>query len=100
MDREALGSPPKLVGVTSGVDLSEFSYQRVGRDPDTVIFSGNMGYFPNVQVALWLGRSILPAVARAIPGSRCTSWVLVPTGGFSSRVAPRSIGGRGRVGRG
>ena len=68
MDREALGSPPKLAVVTSGVDLAEFSYQRAGREPDTVIFSGNMGYFPNVQAALWLGRTILPAIGRAIPG--------------------------------
>lgn len=70
MDRESLGSPPKLAVVTSGVDLAEFSYRRAGREPDTVIFSGNMGYFPNVQAALWLGRTILPAIGRAIPGVR------------------------------
>ena len=70
MDREALGPPPKLAVVTSGVDLAEFSYQRAGREPDTVIFSGNMGYFPNVQAALWLGRTILPIVEREIPGVR------------------------------
>lgn len=69
MDREALGSPPNLAVVSSGVDLADFPYQRDGR-ADTVIFSGNMGYFPNVQAALWLGRTILPAIGRAIPGVR------------------------------
>lgn len=69
-DREALGSPPKLTVVTSGVDLAEFPYARDGREPDTVIFSGNMGYFPNVEAALWLGRTILPAIGGAVPGVR------------------------------
>lgn len=69
-EREALGSPPSLAVVTSGVDLAEFPYRREGRVPDTVIFSGNMGYFPNVQAALWLGRTILPAIGRAIPTVR------------------------------
>ena len=70
MDRQALGSPRRLAVVTSGVDLTEFSHQRGGREPGAVIFSGNMGYFPNVQAALWLGRMILPAVGREIPGVR------------------------------
>lgn len=69
-DAEALGWPPRLAVVTSGVDLEAFTDTRAGRDPHTVIFSGNMGYFPNVQAALWLGRSILPVVARSIPGVR------------------------------
>lgn len=70
IDCQALGSPPKLAVVTSGVDLGEFAYRRDGREPDTVIFSGNMGYFPNIQAALWLGRTILPIIARAIPEVR------------------------------
>jgi len=70
VDRQALGAPPKLAVVTSGVDLAEFRYQAGGREASTVIFSGNMGYFPNVQAALWLGRTILPAIGRAIPEAR------------------------------
>jgi sugar transferase (PEP-CTERM/EpsH1 system associated) len=68
IDREALGAPPKLAIVTSGVDLAEFPYQQAGREPETVILSGNMGYFPNVQAALWLGQVILPLIERAVPG--------------------------------
>lgn len=70
VDRDALGAPPKLAVVTSGVDLAEFPYQQAGREPGTMIFSGNMGYFPNVQAALWLGQVILPLVERAVPGVR------------------------------
>jgi sugar transferase (PEP-CTERM/EpsH1 system associated) len=70
VDREALGAPPKLAVVTSGVDLAEFPYQRAGREPETVILSGNMGYFPNIQAALWFGQAILPLVEGAVPGVR------------------------------
>lgn len=70
VERQALGAHPKLTVVTSGVDLAEFRYQPGGREANTVIFSGNMGYFPNVQAALWLGRSIMPVIGRAIPGAR------------------------------
>jgi glycosyltransferase involved in cell wall biosynthesis len=69
-DRQALGSPPKLAVVTSGVDLTEFPRQHGGREPATVIFAGNMGYFPNVLAARWLGGTILPTVAREVPGVR------------------------------
>ena len=70
VDREALGSPSKLAVLTNGVDLASFPYERSGREPERVILSGNMGYFPNIQAALWLGRAILPLVALAVPDVR------------------------------
>lgn len=70
LDREAMGAPPGLAVVTSGVDLVEFAYQRAGRSADTVVFSGHMSYFPNVQAAVWFGRSVLPRVRAAVPGVR------------------------------
>ena len=69
-DRDVLGAPAKVAVVTSGVDLDAFPFQAGARASDTVVFSGNMGYFPNVRAALWLGRTILPIVRRAIPGVR------------------------------
>ena len=70
LDRDALGSPSQLAVVSSGVDPEEFPYERAGREPDTAIFTGNLGYFPNVQAVLWLARAILPLVERAVPGVR------------------------------
>jgi sugar transferase (PEP-CTERM/EpsH1 system associated) len=70
LDREALGSPPGLTVVTSGVDPLEFPYQPDGREPDTVVFTGNLGYFPNVQAVRWLAEAVLPPLARAVPGIR------------------------------
>jgi sugar transferase (PEP-CTERM/EpsH1 system associated) len=69
-DREALGSPPALAVVTSGVDLAAFPYQPHNREPRTIILSGNMGYFPNVEAALWLAEAILPIVERAVDDVR------------------------------
>lgn len=66
-ERDALGAPSNLVAVTSGVDLAAFPFGTTARASDTVVFSGNLGYFPNVRAALWLGRTILPLVQRAIP---------------------------------
>lgn len=70
LDREALGSPPGLSVVTSGVDPEAFPYEPAGREPDTVIFTGNLGYFPNVGAVRWFGREVLPALERLVPGVR------------------------------
>lgn len=69
-DREALGAPPGLAVVTNGVEPDDFPYQAAGREADTVIFSGNLGYFPNVQAVLWLTGAILPLLVRAVPEIR------------------------------
>jgi sugar transferase (PEP-CTERM/EpsH1 system associated) len=70
IDRQALGSPPRLTVVTNGVDLGSFPFSRAGREPATVVFSGNMGYFPNVLAALWLVGTIRPLIESAVPGVR------------------------------
>ena len=70
LDHEALGGSPRLSVVPNGVDGEEFAYARDGRQPDTVIFSGNLGYFPNVDAVLWLAEAILPWLERAAPGVR------------------------------
>ncbi len=40
------------------------------REPATVVFSGNMGYFPNVNAAVWFAREVLPRVRQALPETR------------------------------
>jgi sugar transferase (PEP-CTERM/EpsH1 system associated) len=70
VDRGAIGCPPGLETLTNGVDLGEFPFAEGGREPGTVIFSGNMGYFPNVNAVLWFHRSVWPLVRRLVPAAR------------------------------
>jgi sugar transferase (PEP-CTERM/EpsH1 system associated) len=69
-DREAIGDLPGLCIVPNAVDLEAFPFGTTERDPDTVVFSGNMGYFPNVNAARWFAREILPRVRRERPRAR------------------------------
>jgi polysaccharide biosynthesis protein PslH len=70
-DREAIGADvPGLCIVPNAVDLEAFPFASKGRDPATVVFTGNMGYFPNVNAAVWFAREVLPRVRRARPDAR------------------------------
>ena len=69
-DREAIGDVPGLCIVPNAVDLAAFPFQAREREAATVVFSGNMGYFPNVNAAVWFAREVLPRVRRHRPEAR------------------------------
>jgi glycosyltransferase involved in cell wall biosynthesis len=50
-DGAALGVPGRTRVVPNGVDLDRFRFQLEGRRPRSIVFSGNMSYFPNVDAA-------------------------------------------------
>lgn len=52
-DHEALGKPDNVGLVDNGVDLDEFPFVSAGRDAATIVFVGNLGYFPNIDAARW-----------------------------------------------
>jgi sugar transferase (PEP-CTERM/EpsH1 system associated) len=65
VDRSFL--PDKTVTVISnGVDTDYFQPQSREKDID-LIFTGNMGYFPNVEAALYLTQEILPHLRKKCP---------------------------------
>ena len=68
-DRLALGAPSVSV-IRTCVDLDDFPYRREGRDDDVVVMSGNMGYQPNVEAAVWFAKTVWPRVRSARPGAR------------------------------
>jgi sugar transferase (PEP-CTERM/EpsH1 system associated) len=70
VDRDAIGEPARLGLVPNGVDLGRLSFESDGRDPATIVFTGNMGYFPNVDAACWFAHRILPLVRRSVPQAR------------------------------
>jgi sugar transferase (PEP-CTERM/EpsH1 system associated) len=66
-DREAIGPYPNLLVNPNGVDSGSFAFNSHSREPDSIIFSGNMGYFPNVSAVLWFSQHVLPLIKKNIP---------------------------------
>ena len=66
-DRAALGDPPNVFVNANGVDLAKFPYTRDGRVRDRLVFTGNLGYFPNVEAVRWFARDVLPLIWRQRP---------------------------------
>lgn len=56
--------------VPNGVDLAEFAPSARAPEPDTMLFSGLMSYFPNQQAIRWFLRDVFPRVLRHRPGAR------------------------------
>jgi sugar transferase (PEP-CTERM/EpsH1 system associated) len=69
-DRAAIGDFPRLRLVPNAVDLAAFPFARQGRAKASVVFTGNMGYFPNRNAAAWLVREVWPRVLAENPEAR------------------------------
>ena len=54
--------------IPNGVDLDQFRITPMQRLTDTLLFTGNYDYAPNVDAALRLATEILPLVQARIPG--------------------------------
>lgn len=72
-DRAELDARSVMV-VRNGVDLGRFAYTRDGRARDLVVMTGNMGYQPNVDGALWFAAHVWPRVLERRPTAR---WSIV-----------------------
>jgi glycosyltransferase involved in cell wall biosynthesis len=68
-DREALGGDLSgLHVVDNGIDPELFAFSAQPRVPGRLIFGGNLGYFPNVDAALWFAHEVLPILKQRHPG--------------------------------
>ncbi len=67
IDRDTIGSFPNLHIVPNGVDLENFPFVAAARHPNTIIFTGNMRYFPNVNAAQYFINEVLPLIRAVIP---------------------------------
>lgn len=68
-DRELIPHPDrdKIVIIRNGVDFEYFSPQYTEKKYD-LVFTGNMGYPPNVNAAMFLARKVLPILRETRPG--------------------------------
>jgi sugar transferase (PEP-CTERM/EpsH1 system associated) len=69
-DKEAMGGDAIAV-IPNGVDLDRFPFEPTeGRDPGTLIFTGNMGYGPNEEAVIWFAGEVWPMLRQAHPHLR------------------------------
>jgi sugar transferase (PEP-CTERM/EpsH1 system associated) len=67
VDRQAIGPYDRLHVNRNGVDVEHFAFSSGERRPNSLVFSGNMGYFPNVNAVTWFVKTVLPLVKAEIP---------------------------------
>lgn len=53
--------------IPNGVDLEEFAYQDVPREPETIMFLGKMSYYVNVASILWFYHQVFPLIKKQRP---------------------------------
>src|SRR5207244_12848423 len=58
--------------IENGVDTEAFVPRLDARRANTLVFSGNMGYEPNVDAAVWFVEHCLPRIRAAVPDVRLT----------------------------
>lgn len=61
-DRRAMGDPARLGINGNGVDVADFPIAHGVRDSQGLVFTGNLGYFPNVEAIDWFARDVLPRI--------------------------------------
>lgn len=70
VDRTAIGDFPNLHVVPNGVDLETHPFVTDGRDVATIVFTGTMWYFPNVDAATWFVNYVFPIVRQQVADVR------------------------------
>jgi sugar transferase (PEP-CTERM/EpsH1 system associated) len=96
-DRQMLGGKHVSV-IPNGVDLDRFTFQdQEGRDSNTLIFTGNMGYGPNAEAVLWFMDEVWPLLVRKRPDLRVQ--VVGTNPGERVRKAARNAGNVEVLGR-
>jgi len=56
--------------IHNGVDCGYFKPVAHHGSGKTIVFSGNMSYYPNIKTAQVLANSVFPAIRRAVPGAQ------------------------------
>jgi polysaccharide biosynthesis protein PslH len=65
IDRQVIGDFPNLHAIPLGVDLSEFSFENSKQRENEIVFTGNMGYFPNINAVQYFASEVWPLIKRS-----------------------------------
>jgi sugar transferase (PEP-CTERM/EpsH1 system associated) len=90
-----LGIAVSLVG--NGVDLDYFRSSGAAKRRGSMVFTGVMDYFPNVDAVEWFCDEILPLVQKRIPEASLTICGDRPTAAVKSLAKRRGVYVTGRV---
>ncbi len=66
----AMAPGSNIVTAANGVDFGHLKPGKLRRDPERMVFIGNLAYAPNAEAVLWFHREILPLIARKRPKAR------------------------------
>jgi glycosyltransferase involved in cell wall biosynthesis len=70
-DKKYIGNYDNLLVVPSGVDIDTFPFVDFnGREPNTIIFTGRLKYFPNAVAVRYFVDEIFPIVRKKLPNAR------------------------------
>jgi glycosyltransferase involved in cell wall biosynthesis len=68
VDRDRLPYRDKVDVLPSGVDLEKFQFSPISkREPMTIISTGNLNYFPNIDAILFFIKRIYPIIKKSLP---------------------------------
>jgi sugar transferase (PEP-CTERM/EpsH1 system associated) len=87
--------PVAVVG--NGVDLDYFRPAGSSKRPASIIFTGVMDYFPNVDAVLWFCDEILPVVQKQVPEANLTICGSRPAAAVRRLSKRRGVTVTGRV---
>jgi glycosyltransferase involved in cell wall biosynthesis len=60
----------RVAVVPNGIDLETFAPARGSAEPNTILFTGLMSYYPNQQAMEWFLDSIFPTILQKVPNAR------------------------------
>lgn len=89
------GVPVSLVG--NGVDLDYFRSRGVPKRPGSIVFTGVMDYFPNIDAVVWFCDKVLPIVQKQIPAADLTICGSRPAAAVRRLARRRGVTVTGRV---
>lgn len=56
--------------IPNGIDVAEFAPTSIPSQPETVLFTGLMSYYPNQHGMRWFLNSVFPLVLQKLPGAK------------------------------
>ena len=89
------GVPVSLV--SNGVDLDYFRSKGIAKRPGSIVFTGVMDYFPNVDAVVWFCDKVLPIVQQRIPEAGLTICGSQPAAAVRRLAKRRGVTVTGRV---